>query len=64
MAVARGRWGASARSLVTLDLSARPAADYSCAIQKAILHHGRLYVGTHYLCFYSNILGMTTKVPP
>lgn len=37
--------------------------DYSCALQREILAHGRLYVSEGHLCFSSNILGwMTTLV--
>lgn len=37
-------------------------ADYSCALQKDILHHGRLYVTQNFLCFYANIFGWETNV--
>ena len=36
--------------------------DYSCALQKDILVHGRVYVTTHYLCFYANIFRWETAV--
>jgi len=37
--------------------------DYSCALQREILAHGRLYVSEGHLCFSSNIMGwMTTLV--
>ncbi|KAG5924351.1 hypothetical protein E4U42_004660 [Claviceps africana] len=36
--------------------------DYSCAIQREILAHGRLYVSEGHLCFSSNILGWTTTL--
>lgn len=29
---------------------------FVCALQKGILHQGRMYVSQHYICFYSNIL--------
>lgn len=35
-------------------------SDYSCAIQKDILVHGRLYVSQNYLCFYANIFRWET----
>ncbi|KAJ8934330.1 hypothetical protein NQ314_013371, partial [Rhamnusium bicolor] len=35
---------------------------YSCALQKEILVHGRLYVTQNYLCFYANIFGWETNV--
>lgn len=34
--------------------------DYSCAIQRDILVHGRLYVSQNYLCFYANIFRWET----
>jgi hypothetical protein len=36
--------------------------DYSCALQKDILVHGRLYVTKNYLCFYANIFKWETLV--
>ena len=36
--------------------------DYSAAIQKDILLHGRLYVSESHLCFYSNIFGYVTTL--
>ena len=36
--------------------------DYSCALQKDILVHGRVYVTTNYLCFYANIFRWETAV--
>jgi hypothetical protein len=36
--------------------------DFSCAISKKILIHGRLFVSAHFICFYSNIFGSETKV--
>ncbi|ODA76226.1 hypothetical protein RJ55_08071 [Drechmeria coniospora] len=36
--------------------------DYSCALQREILAHGRLYVSEGHLCFSSNILGWTTML--
>ena len=32
---------------------------FSCALQKDILHHGRLYLTNRYLAFYSSILGIS-----
>lgn len=40
----------------------RLIVDYSCALQKDILAHGRLYVSQNYLCFYANIFGWETCV--
>lgn len=36
--------------------------DYSCAIQREILAHGRLYVSEGHLCFSSNIFGWVTTL--
>lgn len=35
-------------------------SDYSCAIQRDILVHGRLYVSQNYICFYANIFRWET----
>lgn len=35
--------------------------DYSCAIQKDILVHGRLYVSQNYVCFHANIIVYETR---
>jgi len=40
----------------------RLIVDYSCALQKDILVHGRLYASQHYLCFYANIFRWETLV--
>lgn len=34
--------------------------DYSCALQREILMHGRLFVTQNYLCFHANIFGWET----
>ncbi|KAI0981464.1 hypothetical protein GJ496_000971 [Pomphorhynchus laevis] len=31
--------------------------DYSCALQREIFAHGRMYISSLYICFYSNIMG-------
>eukprot|EP00043_Microstomoeca_roanoka_P019809 m.230199 g.230199 ORF g.230199 m.230199 type:complete len:746 (+) comp17058_c5_seq1:156-2393(+) len=36
--------------------------DFSCALQKDILVHGRLYVTERHFCFYANIFGWVTKL--
>ncbi|KAK9871360.1 hypothetical protein WA026_011625 [Henosepilachna vigintioctopunctata] len=40
----------------------RLVVDYSCAVQKEILVHGRLYVTQNYICFYANIFGWGTNI--
>lgn len=37
-----------------------PDVDYSCALQREILAHGRMFVSQHYLCFHANIFGWET----
>jgi len=39
-----------------------PNSDYSCALQRDILIHGRLYVTQNWLCFYANIFSWETLV--
>ncbi|XP_076332600.1 protein Aster-B-like isoform X1 [Tachypleus tridentatus] len=43
-----------------LPESERLIVDYSCALQKDILVHGRLYVSQNYFCFYANIFRWET----
>ncbi|XP_055304649.1 protein Aster-B-like isoform X2 [Sitodiplosis mosellana] len=38
----------------------RLVVDYSCALQREILVHGRMYVTQHYMCFHANIFGWET----
>jgi hypothetical protein len=38
-----------------------PHSDYSCAISKTILTHGRIYISKNFVCFYSNIFGHETS---
>lgn len=38
------------------------STDYSCALQREILVHGRLYVSQNYLCFYANIFTWETHL--
>ena len=45
-----------------LPLSEMLIGDYSCALQKDILVHGRVYITTNYLCFYANIFRWETAV--
>ncbi|XP_028157113.1 protein Aster-B-like [Ostrinia furnacalis] len=40
----------------------RLIVDYSCALQKDILVHGRLYASQNYLCFYASIFGWETSL--
>ena len=36
--------------------------DYSCALQKEILVHGRMFVTQNWICFYANIFRWETIV--
>ena len=36
--------------------------DFSCAIERKILLHGRLYVTERFICFYSNLFGFEKKI--
>ena len=38
--------------------------DYGCALQKEILHQGRLYISENHMCFHANIFGWVTNVCP
>lgn len=40
----------------------RLIVDYSCALQKDILAHGRLYASQKHLCFYASIFGWETSL--
>ncbi|KAK2822265.1 hypothetical protein Q5P01_022330 [Channa striata] len=35
---------------------------FTCALQKEVLYHGRLFVSCNYVCFYSSVLLKDTKV--
>ncbi|KAM8849117.1 uncharacterized protein AB9W97_020973 isoform 2-T2 [Spinachia spinachia] len=35
---------------------------FTCALQKEVLYHGRLFVSQNYVCFYSSVLLKDTKV--
>ncbi|XP_034038253.1 GRAM domain-containing protein 2A-like isoform X2 [Thalassophryne amazonica] len=35
---------------------------FTCALQKEVLYHGKLYMSNNYLCFYSSVLLKDTKV--
>ncbi|XP_065336254.1 protein Aster-B isoform X2 [Cloeon dipterum] len=50
------------RTFKELPADERLVVDYSCALQRDILVHGRLYVSPGYLCFYANIFGWETSV--
>ncbi|XP_044738582.1 protein Aster-B-like isoform X2 [Chrysoperla carnea] len=40
----------------------RLVVDYSCALQKEILVHGRMFVSQNFLCFHASIFGWETTV--
>ncbi len=35
---------------------------FTCALQKEVLFHGKLFVSENYVCFYSSVLLKDTKV--
>ncbi|CDQ95123.1 unnamed protein product [Oncorhynchus mykiss] len=35
---------------------------FTCALQKEVLYHGKLFVSVNYVCFYSSVLLKDTKV--
>lgn len=43
-----------------LPTTERISEDFSCAINRDILLHGRMYVSAGYICFYSKIFGHRT----
>jgi len=50
------------QKLFNLPVNEPLVEDYSCAIKKAILLHGRLYVSYHYVCFFSSIFSHKTSL--
>jgi hypothetical protein len=36
--------------------------DFSCAVESTVLLHGRMYITTKYICFYSNLFGLEKKI--
>ncbi|XP_023336595.1 GRAM domain-containing protein 1B [Eurytemora carolleeae] len=50
------------RNFPTLPADEMLLGDYSCALQKDILVHGRIFVTINFLCFYANIFKWETAV--
>ncbi|CAF0858014.1 unnamed protein product [Brachionus calyciflorus] len=50
------------RRLFKLPPEEHLLVDYSCALQREILAHGRLYVSSNHVCFRANIIGWETTV--
>lgn len=48
--------------LFSLPDSEELICDYSCAVQRAILLHGRMYVSEHFVCFFSSIFSHKTSI--
>ena len=48
--------------LFNLPDSEELVVDYSCAVQRAILLHGRMYVSEHFVCFFSSIFSHKTSI--
>ena len=42
--------------------SACATIDFSCAVESTVLLHGRMYVSTRFICFYSNLFGLEKKI--
>ena len=40
----------------------QPVQDFSCALQRTILMHGRMYIADEHLCFFSNVFGVKTHL--
>lgn len=36
--------------------------DFSCAVETTVLLHGRMYLTSRFLCFYSNLFGLEKKI--
>lgn len=50
------------RKLFNLSDSECLMSDYSCAVQRSILLHGRMYISEHWLCFFSSIFNHKTMI--
>ena len=48
--------------LLILSPLVRSFKGYSCALNREILIHGRLYLSSNYICFNANLLGWVTSV--
>lgn len=46
----------------TIPSTERLIADYSCALHREILIHGRVYISVNYIAFYSNLFRWVTKL--
>lgn len=42
--------------------SSLPFTDFTCAVESTVLLHGRLYVTSKFICFYSNLFGLEKKI--
>ncbi|CAB3989317.1 Hypothetical predicted protein [Paramuricea clavata] len=58
----KSKTGDFRRLFKNIPESEKLITDYSCALQRDILVHGRLYVSQNWLCFYANIFGWETLV--
>ena len=50
------------QKLFSLSEGEELLADYSCAVQRSILLHGRLYVSDRHACFFSSIFSHKTMI--
>ena len=62
LASAASTSAAALRELFELPEGEMLVGDFSCAIERTILLHGRAYLTQSFLCFASNIFGFETKV--
>lgn len=47
---------------VCLCVRAYVSAAFTCALQKEVLYHGKLYISENNVCFFSSVLLKETKV--
>ena len=36
--------------------------DFTCAVESTVLLHGRMYITSKFICFYSNLFGLEKKI--
>ena len=39
-----------------------PNTDFTCAVESTVLLHGRMFLTSKFLCFYSNLFGLEKKI--
>lgn len=48
--------------VVHCDLLTRVGTDFTCAFQRDVLVHGRMYISQNYVCFHATVFGWVTVV--